>query len=103
MNGEGEIVKALLTLHEAAEMHFNAVDARFDAMDTRLNGVDTRLNAVDTRLNAVDRRLNAVDTRLDRLERNVRIGFDDVRGEMRAGFADLKETLDHLGRRRGSR
>jgi hypothetical protein len=96
MNGEGEIIKALLTLHDATEMHFNAVDARFDAMDARFDAMDTRLDGVDTRL-------NAVDTRLDRLERNVRIGFDDVRGEMRAGFADLKETLDHLGRRRGSR
>lgn len=96
MNDQGEVLKAVLTLHEATEMHFNASDARFERIDARFDTVEGRLAAQETRL--------------DRLERNVRAGFDDVRDGIRAGFEDMRsefarvnQRLDRLEGRRGRR
>jgi hypothetical protein len=78
MNGQDAILEAIYTLHEATEMRFNAMDDK----------------------------LAAQDTRIDRLERDVRAGFDSMRGgfdAMDSGFARVNERLDRLDRRRGLR
>lgn len=63
MNGNGEVLKAILSLHEATEMRFNAVDAKFAAQDTRL----------------------------DRLERDMREGFDSMRTQFAGVQAQFVE------------
>ena len=103
MNGENEVLKAVLSLHEATEMRFNAIDARFDGIDARFEGIDARLEGVDARFDRLEARQSATDTRLDRLERVVHEGFDDMRSEMRAGFAAVNQRIDQFGRRGGSR
>ena len=92
MGDKDEVLSAILTLHEATEMRFNAIDARLAGQDKRFDSIDAKFAALDTRS-------AAQDTRFDRLERFVREGFDDVRD----GLASVNQRLDRLERRRGPR
>lgn len=95
MNGEGEILKAILTLHEATEMGFKRVDQQFAAMQTQ---IDHRFaesyRYMNRRFDQVDARFERVEARLDRVE----VGLGEVNDEL---VEIRRELRERRGPRRG--
>jgi archaellum component FlaC len=80
-----------------SEERFDQLDRELDAVTQRLNGVDRRLDGIDGRLDGIDGRLDVMDARFDRVENRMdrlETGQNDLREEMRAGFAELR---NHMG------
>jgi chromosome segregation ATPase len=90
LNGVDSHLVTVDTRFVAIDARFDGIDARLDGIDARLDGIDVRLDGIDTRLDGIDTRLERVDTRLERVE----TGQNDMRVEMQAGFAELR---NHMG------
>ena len=93
----------LSTRLDEMSVRLDKIDARLDGIDARLDGIDVRLDGIDARLDGIDARLDGIDARLDGMdvridETNVRLeqGLEQLRSEMKAGFANQQERTDHL-------
>lgn len=74
------------------QQQFRLVDERFEQVDQRFEQIDRRFDQVDLRFAQVDQRFAQVDQRFDKLETEMRTGFDQVH-----------RAIDRLGSRWGIR
>ena len=72
------------------------ISARLDETNPRLGHIDVRLDRMDIRLDQIDARLDRIDVRLDQTNLRIEQGLEQLRSEMKAGFANQQERTDHL-------
>lgn len=82
---------------EALPERVNAIEQKVDALtvtvDVRFAAVDARFDAVDARFDTVDARFDEVTLALVEQRQYTEFAFDRLRGEMQAGFAEMREGL----------
>jgi len=67
----------------------------FEAMEKRFEAVDKRFEQVDKRFEQVDKRFEAVDKRFEGLREDSNIRFEQMRVDMKDGFAVSRSHTNH--------
>jgi tetrahydromethanopterin S-methyltransferase subunit G len=91
-----EMVEFLGKKFDRIDHRFDKIDQRFERVEGEVRGVRVLVEENASDIRKVAEGVGANAERLDRFQEEVRDGFANVRGEMKAGFEAVHTRVDRL-------